>query len=345
MPGLKKETILQKSIFTWRCPSNIAIVKYWGKKKDQIPCNTSVSITLSQSFTETEVILLEKKTRQILELDYFFEGKKQPQFEIRIRNYLTKEYGSFPVLKDHALRIHSFNSFPHSAGIASSASAFGALALALSEASGDESINKSFLKKVSALARLGSGSACRSMFPGFVLWGKNKWIPGSSNQFAFPVKQVHKNFKQMQDAVLILDEGVKNVSSSAGHSLMKDHPFAKSRFKQANERSLKLLEAIAIGDYESFMEIAESEALTLHAMMMTSKEHYILMKPETLAAIEKIRRFRKETAIPVCFTLDAGPNVHVLYAESYKEKVDHFLKNHFNKIIFDSIGKGPEKIN
>lgn len=344
MPGTYKEIFSEKCKITWRCPSNIAIVKYWGKKGNQLPCNTSVSMTLSKSYSETEVELFEKKTKETIELDYFFEGEKQRQFEERIKNYLIKQYDSLPVLKNHSICIHSSNSFPHSAGIASSASAFGSLALALLDASKNDPASKDFQKKASTLARLGSGSACRSAFAGFVVWGKNKLIAGSSDQFAIPVKQVHKNFSKMRDAILIIDEHPKSISSSVGHELMNGHPYANARFKQANERSMELIEVLASGDYESFIEISESEALTLHAMMMTSKDPYILLKPGTLAAIEKIKSFRKKTSIPVCFTLDAGPNVHVLYPAEYKKKVDDFVSKNFSKIIFDSMGNGPEKI-
>ena len=344
----KNETINKIS---WRCPSNIAIVKYWGKKENQIPCNASLSMTLSKSFTEIELELFDIKSKEEIELDYFFEGKKNLQFEERVRKYLYNQSTFFPFLKDYALKINSHNSFPHSAGIASSASSFGAIALSLSDASRkyfQEETQEEFLKKASRLARLGSGSACRSMFPGFALWGKNKSTTGSSNEFAIEIPNIHDNFKQLHDAILIVENEPKKVSSSAGHSLMEKHPYAKNRFMQANERASRLIKVLANGDFEEFIKIAESEALTLHAMMLTSKDYFILMKPGTLNVMEKIINFRKETNIPICFTLDAGPNVHVLYAEANKNKVNDFLNNDFKncvkEIIFDEMGEGPQKL-
>lgn len=335
----------------WRCPSNIAIVKYWGKKENQIPCNSSLSLTLSKSFTEIECELLAKKSGDGIELEYFFEGRKSPEFENRIRKYLYNQAACFPFLKDHRIKINSKNSFPHSAGIASSASAFGALAVSLldiSDSFGKPSTGEKFLKKASQLARLGSGSACRSLFGGFVLWGVTQSFPASSNEFATPVGDVHKNFKHMHDAILIVDESAKEVSSSLGHSLMNQHFYATNRFAQANQRASQLLKVLASGDFEEFIPIAESEALTLHAMMMTSANYYLLLKPGTLMAIDKIMAFRKDTKIPVCFTLDAGPNVHVLYADDDKEKVEKFLnltfENSVKRIIFDQAGNGPGKI-
>jgi diphosphomevalonate decarboxylase len=335
----------------WRCPSNIAIVKYWGKKGNQIPCNSSLSMTLSKSFTEIELSLFEKKTNEKVDLNYFFEGKKNVQFEERVKKYLFDQYKYFPFLKEYSIEMNSKNSFPHSAGIASSASAFGAIALSLFDASRilrKQTINEDFFQKSSELARLGSGSASRSMFPEFSLWGKNNSIPDSNNRFAIPLVEIHENFKNLHDTILIVENDPKKVSSSAGHSLMNGHPYAKNRFLQANERTFRLKKVLSMGDFQEFIEIAESEALTLHAMMMTSSDYYLLMKPGTLIAIEKIMAFRKETKIPVCFTLDAGPNVHVLYPASEKNKVEVFLNNTFKnsvkQIIYDQMGEGPEKI-
>ncbi|MEO8823606.1 MAG: hypothetical protein ABI366_08520 [Ginsengibacter sp.] len=346
-----QDSSLSKEKFSWRCPSNIAIVKYWGKKENQIPCNASLSMTLTNSFTDVDLELFEKRSNEEIELEYFFEGNKNILFEERLRKYLKSEQEDFPFLKECAVVINSHNSFPHSAGIASSASAFGALALSLSDASQkyfEEKNKKDFLKNASRLARLGSGSACRSLYPGFVLWGKIENIKDSSDEFAVPIMNVHENFKNLHDAILIIENEPKKVSSSVGHSLMKDHPFAESRFAQANDRASRLLKILASGDLQAFITIAESEALTLHAMMLTSKDYYILMKPGTLLAMEKIMNFRKETHIPVCFSLDAGPNVHVLYRESDKDEVKEFLDNNFkNNIggtIFDKLGSGPQKL-
>lgn len=333
---------------TWKCPSNIAIVKYWGKKANQIPCNSSLSLTLSNSFTEVKLELLKKETISPVELEYFFEGQKNEKFSDRVAKYMQDNAKFFPFLNDYAVRIQSENSFPHSAGIASSASAFGAIALSLYETTyrlQNKAIDKEFYHVASNLARLGSGSASRSMFANWAEWGQNDLIPGSSHEFAIPVTEIHSNFSKMYDAILIIEDEPKKVSSTAGHSLMNNHPYAAQRFVQANERTARLAEVLKNGDYAEFIHIAESEALTLHAMMMTSMDYYLLMKPGTLMAIERLFEFRQETAIPVCFTLDAGPNVHILYPEQYKDKVENFimndLKDTYKKVIFDQQGAGP----
>ena len=336
----------------WRCPSNIAIVKYWGKKDIQIPCNSSLSLTLSNSFTEVEVELSDKSSGDSVELSYYFEGELNEQFGKRVAKYLSDNSVHFPFLAENAVTIHSTNSFPHSAGIASSASAFGAIALAMLDITytleGREK-DTTFYHTASDLARLGSGSASRSMFPSYALWGENAKVEGSSNMHALAITDIHPSFRNMKDAILIVEDEPKKVSSSVGHSLMNDHPYAAQRFEQANQRTAELVNILRDGDMDAFIQMCESEALTLHAMMMASSDYYLLVKPGTITAIEKLMEFRKEQGVPVCFTLDAGPNVHVLYPEEYQAQVEAFINNDlvdtYKKVIFDHEGQGPQKMN
>ena len=205
--------------------------------------------------------------------------------------------------------------------------------------------DEDFWKKASFLARLGSGSACRSIRGNIVVWGKHQSIPNSSDEYGITYPfEVNDVFKTYQDTILLIDKGQKKVSSSVGHNLMNNHPFAKQRFAQAHENIDKLIPVFTNGDLESFIEIVENEALTLHAMMQTSIPYFILMKPNTLEVIERIWQFRKETKTPVCFTLDAGANVHVLYPNFCKENVLQFIKNELvafcenKQYICDQIG-------
>lgn len=336
----------------WTCPSNIAIVKYWGKKGVQIPCNSSISLTLKNSFTKVEAELREKTTNEDVELTYYFEGEVNEKFGSRVSKFLASNLNNFSFLEKYALIIHSSNSFPHSAGIASSASAFGAISLALLELDyllTEKSIDSDFYQQASHLARLGSGSASRSMYAGFAMWGANKKITHASNEFAVALINIHPNFQHMKDAILIVEDEPKKVSSSIGHGLMNNHPYAENRFVQANQRTSELVDVLENGDIEQFIHLCESEALTLHAMMMTSNDYYLLVKPGTITAIEKIMNFRNENNIPVCFTLDAGPNVHVLYPKAYETQVEEFiqteLQSTYKKVLFDEVGFGPQKIN
>lgn len=348
---IQKELIEQVKV-KWRCPSNIAIVKYWGKKGVQIPCNSSLSLTLSSSFTEVEAELSAKTSTDDVQLTYYFEGEVNEQFGERVAKFLNNNLDSFPFLEDYAITIHSTNSFPHSAGIASSASAFGAISLALLDISytleGKE-IDANFYSTVSNLARLASGSASRSMFSRFAMWGENPAIPESSNHNAIEITDIHPAFQDMKDAILIVDDQPKKVSSSVGHSLMNNHPYATTRFKQGNERTAELMEILKTGDWNAFIQLCESEALTLHAMMMCSMDYYLLVKPGTIAAIERLMEFRQKSNVPVCFTLDAGPNVHVLYPKEFESQVEAFINNEltdtYKKVLFDEGGNGPIKIN
>ena len=204
-----------------------------------------------------------------------------------------------------------------------------------------------FFSEASVLARLGSGSACRSIKGSVVIWGENKSFSQSTDWFGIPFPFIlHDNFNKYQDTILLVDKGEKQVSSTIGHDLMHNHPFAKARFEQAHENLEKMKTVLETGNLEAFITIVENEALTLHAMMMTSNPYFILMKPNTLEIINKIWKFRNATKIPVCFTLDAGANVHVLYPENVSVETLQFIKDELvgycqnGQYICDQIGLG-----
>jgi diphosphomevalonate decarboxylase len=338
---------------SWRSPSNIALVKYWGKKDIQLPMNPSISLTLNKSFTETSIEY--SPAEKSFKLDFFFNDKRNEVFESKTKKFFESIVDIFPFIKQLKFTINSSNSFPHSAGIASSASGMSALAVALCDIERKHfkilNDNKEFFKKASYVSRLGSGSACRSVYGGVVIWGKSKIIENSSDYYGVEISDiVHKDFLNYQDTILLVDAGQKKVSSRAGHALMNSNVYASTRFKQAHDNINKIIEIMHAGDKEEFVKIVESEALTLHAMMMTSNPYYLLLKPNTLNIIDKIFNFRNNTKIPVCFTLDAGPNVHLLYPESDKKKVLDFIDIELKELvsnkgyILDTVGKGPEKI-
>ncbi|MDH5413909.1 MAG: diphosphomevalonate decarboxylase [Flavobacteriaceae bacterium] len=364
--------ILEDGSFTWKAPSNIALVKYWGKREYQLPENPSISFTLSNCFTETTLEFKKsQKPAEVSELygdndfkqtltrkesvfEIFLDGKRKLEFEEKVGLFIKRISQLVSFIYDYDLVINTHNSFPHSSGIASSASGMAALALCIM--SMEKALNPSipeelFYKKASFLARLGSGSAARSIKGELVVWGEHREIIASSDLYGveFPHK-VHDNFKNYQDTILLVDEGEKQVSSTVGHNLMYGHPFAKKRFEQANENLSKISTALKNGDLKSFINIVESEALTLHAMMMTSNPYFILMKPNTLEIMNKIWQFRNETNANICFTLDAGANVHVLYPEKEKETINNFIISELIKYcenknyINDRIGFGAKQI-
>ncbi len=339
---------------TWKTPSNIALVKYWGKQEPQIPENASISFTLDACFTLTTLECRKLNAEQSHNFEIYFEGEKKEDFKPKIATFFKRIAQYVPFLTEFEFVIKSENSFPHSSGIASSASGMGALALcvmSLEKAINPTITDEYFNKKASFLARLGSGSACRSIEGPLIVWGNHPEIEGSSDLFGvkFPYK-IHNNFKNYQDTILLVDEGEKQVSSTVGHNLMHNHPFAKQRFQQANSNISKISKVLQSGDLLEFIALVESEALSLHAMMMTSNPYFILMKPNTLKIINEIWDFRAQTNSNICFTLDAGANVHVLFPEKEKETVNNFIKSNLmqfcqeNHYICDSIGEGAKQI-
>ncbi len=340
---------------TWESPSNIALIKYWGKYGDQLPQNPSLSITLRQAISRTTIQYQQVVESEVPGFSFLFEGKPRPDFEARLSKYLHRFVEKYPVLSGLHLDIQSSNTFPHSSGIASSASAYSALALALlsvvEEVSGHEFASSEYFAEASEWARLGSGSASRSVYGGFVVWGETEGFPEYTNRYAVPVSTViHPAFHQVEDAILMVNEGTKKVGSSAGHQLMEANPYAATRYRQAQNHVIEMHEVLTAGDMDRFIEIVEQEALTLHAMMMASQPGYLLLESGTLSIIERVRRFREETKIPVCFTLDAGPNVHLLYPKTYKKEILDLINRELllfctsHHFLDDGMGEGPVKV-
>jgi len=339
----------------WRSPSNIAIVKYWGKLKNQIPMNASISFTLSQSYSEMKIIAHPKAEELVSENSFYFEGIRNDNFGKKTLLFLEKMSDSIPWIKDFHFEIYSSNSFPHSAGIASSASSMSALALcimSLEEMHFDKKIPKEqFLIKASELARKASGSASRSLFPKLSLWGELSSVDNSSDEYAIDIShQLNSFFEDIQDAIFLVNQNEKSVSSSTGHELMNDHVYREVRIQQANDNVLKLLHAMKHGSWNEFVEISEEEALSLHGLMMNSRPGYLLLEGDSIRLIHFIRRMRKEYGIPVTFTIDAGPNIHMLYPKSAHVKIIELVQLEFseyisqNRIIFDHIGLGPKRL-
>ncbi|MCK5782390.1 MAG: diphosphomevalonate decarboxylase [Flavobacteriales bacterium] len=356
VPRELKTDGIDEEVVKWRSPSNIALVKYWGKVGYQIPANPSISFTLKNSYTETEIKFVKKETaNNFIDFKLLFEGKKNESFSSRVAKFLEDIKVYVPFLKLYSLEISTINSFPHSSGIASSASGFSALSaclVAFEKLINPELMNITAQKKVSFLSRLGSGSACRSVEGPLMIWGRHQNYRLSDNEVAVtPDLVLNDVFKGFQDTILLVDKGAKSVSSTVGHSLMDGHPFAKRRFEQANEHLAEMKEILQNGDLNRFAEIVENDALTLHAMMMTSTPSFILMKPNTLLVLEAIKEHREKSGLNMVFTLDAGANVHLLYPLSQKDKVMEFVKNDLvaycenGHYICDELGTGIEEVN
>lgn len=342
----KPVTLLDSLAVTWQAPSNIALVKYWGKHGMQLPANPSLSLTLDSCKTVTSVRAMQGTHG----FTVAYEGIGKPEFAPKIAAYFKRIALYCPWIEQYAFTIDTHNTFPHSSGIASSASSMAALSACMTDLESILTRTAMNMQKASFLARLGSGSACRSLQGKAVVWGTHDGTVGSNDLTGVDqTALLHPVFHDYHDTILLVDKGVKTVSSTVGHGLMDGHPFAAARFSQAHSNLTTLKQALAAGDLETFIKITESEALTLHAMMMTSHPYFILMKPHTLSIIEEIWAFRKETGVPVCFTLDAGANVHMLYPHAFVEQVDALILNNLvqycenSHYLCDSLGNGAQK--
>ncbi len=374
--------MIHEGKISWRSPSNIAIIKYWGKHGVQLPRNPNISFTLDKAFTETTLHFVEKSKsdkKEDISLHFLFENQENEAFRLKQLKFLRSILPIFPFLTDYELHISSHNSFPHSAGIASSASSMSALALCLCEMelqisdviARHEAIKSQisdaksqiltftpqntegveFFKKASVIARLGSGSACRSVFPTMAAWGVCLEIEGSNDEYAVGFESdIQDVFKTYHDTILIASRGEKSVSSRMGHGLMENNPFAAPRYQQAHERMTAVVSALRSGDVETFGQIAEDEAMSLHALMMTSSPSFTLLKPNTLRMIEILRGWREATKLPAYFSLDAGPNLHLLYPDFIKNEVKALITNELQPlcedemVIFDNVGQGATRL-
>lgn len=335
----------------WKSPSNLAIIKYWGKFGRQLPRNPSISFTLDAAHSLTEVEYASKPDIDKCKVSFHFDGTANQAFGDRVERFINDISDLAPWMQGKSLIINSSNSFPHSSGIASSASGLSAMALCICSIGqrSDSKLNDKtyFLNYASTLARLGSGSASRSVYPYLAVWGETEHVKDSSNEHAIAFDKVDPIFKTYHDDILIVSRTEKSVSSTAGHALMDNNVYADSRYQQAKDRLKELLICLQNGNLDKFGTIAEDEALSLHALMMCSDPSYILMEAESLNIIQKIRAYRKETGLPLHFSLDAGPNIHLLYPDQIKDQVKPFIESELiphcvdGLVIEDKVGEGP----
>jgi diphosphomevalonate decarboxylase len=288
---------------TARAYSNIALIKYWGKRDDRLalPNNSSISMTLDQLYSETTVTF-----RPDLDQDVFcINGAVRPEAErFKVSRFLD-------ILRQEAdlhwrAEVLSTNTVPTAAGLASSASGFAALALAAYDALGIEY----HAKKLSQVARMGSGSASRSIYGGFVEWHCGELSDGSDCYASQIAKASHWDIKM---AVAVLEGQQKSVSSREGMKrTVKTSPFYPG-WLATIEQDLNLARrAILERDFEKLGRVAEANALKMHASMLAANPPFTYWQPSSLKLIHKIWALRQE-GLPIYFTMDAGPNIKILY--------------------------------
>ena len=307
--------------FTAVAPSNIAFIKYWGKKDEKLrlPENGSISMNLSNILTTTTVefnsslkndeINLEEKTRVILQLD-------------RVRELAN--------IQDKA-RVFTKNNFPSSVGLSSSASGMAALTLAASTAAG---LNLS-QKELSILARQGSGSACRSIPDGFVEW-----------ESEYAVSLFPPEYWDIIDVVAVVSVQKKETSTTEGQKSVKSSPFYQTRLSKINEKINLTKQYLKDKNFTALGELVEAEALELHAIMLTSTPSLIYWTTGTLQIMKLVKKWRTE-GLECYFTINTGQNVHILCENKNAKKVEEKLKelDFVREIIVNHPAPGAHLIN
>lgn len=289
---------------------NIALIKYWGRRDDarNLPLTGSISITLDGLDTRTTVLFDDGLEGDELVLD---GAPATDVARARVARHLKALREDARVDAGLHARVVSENSFPASAGLASSASAFSALTVAAYGALGIERTPR----ELSAIARLGSGSACRSILGGFVEWERGDDDAGSA------ARQVATaDHWDLRDVVLLLHRGEKRVGSTEGHSLARTSPLLQGRLDYVADALPAMRRAILDRDAEVVGELAERDALAMHAVMMTSDPSLLYWEAATLEALHAVRSWRHD-GVPCWFTIDAGPNVHVIVPGDAAEDV------------------------
>jgi len=292
---------------TAKAPANIAFIKYWGKQDEKLrtPLNSSISMNLSNCYTITTVEFSGKYKR-----DSFFilNEKTTAKEKEKVFKHLDRVRKKAGI--NLKAKVISKNSFPKSRGIASSASGFAALTLAAAKAAG---LNLKE-RELSVLARLGSGSACRSIPDGFVEWKKGK---SSDNSFAYSLYPA--NYWEKRDVVVIVQKQEKKVGSTSGMKGVRTSLFCKARLASINKRIKKLKKSFKNKDFKLLGKIIEEETINMHGVMMTQKPALFYWNGETIKIIKAVQEWRRYGLL-VYFTIDAGPNVHLIcQAEGEKE--------------------------
>lgn len=309
-------------------PSNIAFIKYWGKKDEalRLPLNGSVSMNLSNLLTTTTVEFNKNFKKDIIIID----GKRDLKEEGRVINHLNR-IRKIAKIKLKA-KVVSQNNFPKSSGLASSASGFAALTLAATKAAG---LNLS-QKQLSILARQGSGSACRSIPDGFV-----EWLKGEDNETSYAYSLFPPSYWKIIDVVVIVVKEEKKIKSSQGQKIVLKNPFLKTRLFYIKEKIKKIKQFIAKKDFPQFGELLENEALEFHAIALTSNPPIIYWQPETLKIVHLVREWRNHGLL-VYFTIDAGPNLHLFCEEKNQQFLMKKLKfvKEVKKIIVNYPSEG-----
>lgn len=318
---------------TAKAHTNIALIKYWGKRNESLilPTNNSLSVTLDGLHTETRVHFREDLTKDVFVLN----DKEITDIAYdRVTKYLdlfrrdANKEGLFA-------EVTSINKVPTAAGFASSASGFAALAAATAKALNMDLSDED----LSRYTRQGSGSACRSIYGGFVEWEKGQLDDGSDS---FAIQVAPQDHWDIRVAAVVLTAEEKDVSSRVGMKRTVDTSVFYDGWLESLPADLAAIkEGIHARDFEKVGEIAEANCLKMHATTLGAIPPFTYWHDSTMKIMQVVQGLRKK-GIPAYFTIDAGPNVKVLYLPEHEKEVLQIMHDQecVTDVIVSKVGAG-----
>ena len=313
---------------TAMAPSNIAFIKYWGKKDEvlRLPENGSVSMCLSNLLTTTTV----EFANDYKEDEIIFDNVKESLENNRAIKHLDRIRKMANI--NLKAKVVTNNNFPTGTGFSSSASGFAALTLAGAKAAGLILSEK----ELSILARQGSGSACRSIPDGFV-----EWIDSETSDTSYAISLYPPDYWEICDVAAIVSEVKKDVPTTEGQKLKNTSPFFQTRLFNIKNKIEKIKKLIENRKFTEFGEMVEAEALELQAIMLTSTPSLIYLMPNSLLLMKLVKKWRSE-GLEVYFTLNTGQNIHLICETKNSNRVEKLLKElpEVKKIIVNKPSNG-----
>ncbi len=293
---------------TARASTDIAFVKYWGKKDEvlNLPENGSISMALDSLHTTTTVEFSSKYTRDSLFINDAENAEELARAQQHLDRIRTLVGG-----KTEKAKIVSENNFPKSTGLSSSGSGFAALTIAACTALSLD-LNQ---KELSILARQGSGSACRGVCGGFV-----EWKDGATSEESYSASIFPASYWEIHDVIAIVSEDIKHMSSSKGHESASSSIFFKTRQANIQKKIAQVKEALVKKDFEKLGELIEAESYEFHSILLTSNPSLLMWNPGTIEILQLVKSFRMR-GIPAYATINTGHNVHILTLPEFSKLV------------------------
>jgi diphosphomevalonate decarboxylase len=322
---------------TIKASSDIALVKYWGKKDEvlRLPENGSISLILDGLDTVTTVEWRQDLTQD----DVTIQGDQDPDEVTRVVKHLDRirslAQSNGVMVADAPVyaKVVSQNTFPKGTGLSSSGSGFAALTYAATKAAGVQLTER----ELSILARQGSGTACRCACGGFV-----EWKDGTTSETSYSESLFPPEYWDIRDVVAVVDEGRKKTSSSEGHQRAQTSIVFAPRQAKIAQKIQDVKQALAARDFTQLGELVEAECLEFHSVLLTSQPPMIMWYPGSLQVMQEVVQMRAD-GIPAYFTINTGFNVHILTLPEYEQQVQTRIAALplVKKTLLAKVGSGP----